>query len=356
MPRRRGREEPLLVLSLVGRLGRALLRDEALRGRAHRRVQAGRRRDPGRAAGLRQGRRRRGRRPRRPAALGRVPRRPARRRAGRGGRWRRAARRRAPGDAPGRGRGRRDRGDERPQRGHVHAEQTGVLGRGAAAGLVLVERRGGRAQRGPARRRAQQRRDVAVRVDVRPLLVVGLDRGVVHRLEVGARQREPEDRGAAAVAAAARRRVRPVDDDARAMEPEERADRALERLARVHGRRHEHAAGVAAVADLELPSLIGVARGDDAHGLVARALARRLRAARHVLKVRGEPGRRRARRRGRLGRGLRVVLGVRLGLRLARAAARRRAAAAACAALLARHMAVIRACRRPTARGIILSS
>ena len=38
---------------------------------------------------------------------------------------------------------------------------------------------------------------------------------------------------------------------------------------------------------------VGVARGDDAHGLVARALARRLRAARDVLKVRREPGRRR---------------------------------------------------------------
>ena len=117
--------------------------------------------------------------------------------------------------------------------------------------------------------------------------------------------------------AAPRRRVRPVDDDARAVEPEERPDRALERLARVHGRRHEHAAGVAAVADLELPSLIlgvGVARGDDAHGLVARALARRLRASRHVLKVCGEPGRRRARRRRGDCRRLRVVLGVRLGL------------------------------------------
>ncbi|CAH0365899.1 unnamed protein product, partial [Pelagomonas calceolata] len=183
----------------------------------------------------------------------------------------------------------------------------------------------------------------AVRVDVRPLLVVGLDRGVVHRLEVGARQREAEDRGAAAVPAAPRRRVHPVDDDARAVEPEERADRALERLARVHGRRHEHAAGVAAVADLELaaPVLgVGVARGDDAHGLVARALARRLRPARDVLEVRAEPCRRRARRRGRLGRRLRVVLGVRLGLRLARPASCWGAAAAAArAALLARHMA-----------------
>ena len=110
---------------------------------------------------------------------------------------------------------------------------------------------------------AAARRDAAVRIH-RPLLVVGLDRGVVHRLQVGVSARPKT--------AARPRSTRPAaqasgDDDARRGR---RASRPCSAAGRVHGRRHEHAAGVVAVADLELLLIRPLAKAT-AHGLVADA-------------------------------------------------------------------------------------
>ena len=142
------------VLGLLGRLGRALLRDGRSPSRASARP-GGRRRDPGRAAGLRQGRGGeagvRGVRPgrvRRPAPPAGGP---GRALASRGAGER--------GDA-GRGRGRRDRGDG-ARSGATSMPSNRRLGRGAAAGLVLVSSRRPRGvARPPARAAAPS---VAVR-------------------------------------------------------------------------------------------------------------------------------------------------------------------------------------------------